>query len=174
MNIQGAFPSKYLSANADIPEEGDLVLTIKHVEIETVGQGAKAAEKPVLYFNEVGKGLVLNKTNAGTIGKLYGAETDAWTGKPVALFSTEVPFEGKQVLAIRVRVKAPKAAAAPAAVGVDKMAWIEWCGDNDITESIIRQALGTAKITEWLAQNKALGATLDDAKNLILVAKSPF
>lgn len=110
MNINEAFPSRYLSATADIPEDGDLVLTIKEIVSENVGQGAKAEDKPVIYFTEHKKGLIVNKTNAKTISGLYGAETDGWVGKKLALFATEVDFQGEQKLAIRVRLKAPKSA----------------------------------------------------------------
>lgn len=105
------FPSKYLKADDCDP---DLVLTMSEVKMETVGQGDEADYKPVLHFHETEKGLVLNKTNSTSIAKLYGDETDAWEGKKVALFATEVDFQGKQVMAIRVRLKAPKGKPAPA------------------------------------------------------------
>ena len=110
MNINNAFPSKYLKSG-DIPEDSDLALTIKSVAFETVGQGEDAETKPIIYFAETDKGLVLNKTNANAIAHLYGPETDAWTGKRISLFSTEVDFAGKMTLALRVRLKAPKAEA---------------------------------------------------------------
>lgn len=104
MNITAAFPSKFLRA-ADL--ESDATFTIKKVDIETVGQGNDADEKPVVYFKETDKGLALNKTNANTIANLYGGETNEWVGKQVTLFPTEVDFGGKQTLAIRVRSKKP-------------------------------------------------------------------
>jgi hypothetical protein len=107
MNINNAFPSKWLKAG-DIPDDTDLVLTINKVEVQEVGQGEDAEQKPVLFFSESEKGLVLNKTNAGTISKLYTPETDNWLGKRIALFSTEVDFGGNQTLAIRIRMKAPQ------------------------------------------------------------------
>jgi hypothetical protein len=107
MNIDAAFPSKYLKA-ADIGET-DLALTIKEVVMETVGQGEEAEGKPIIYFNETEKGLVLNKTNTNTIKGLYSAETDNWVGKTIALFATEVDFAGKQTLALRVRMRPPQA-----------------------------------------------------------------
>jgi hypothetical protein len=112
MNINEAYPSKYLSATADIPEDADLILTIREVTTENVGQGAKAEDKPVVYFNEHKKGLILNKTNSKSVAGLYGPETDGWIGKKLALFATEVDFQGEQKLAIRVRLKAPKTAPA--------------------------------------------------------------
>lgn len=112
MNIASAFPSKYLKA-AEL--EGDTVFTIDRVEIENVApQGKPVEEKPVLYFAEDERGLVLNKTNSETIASIHGGETDEWSGKQITLFATEVDFQGKQVLAIRVRMKRnPPAARRP-------------------------------------------------------------
>jgi hypothetical protein len=106
MNIQNAFPSKWLKSG-DI-EEGDLNLTIKAVQIENIGQGDEQESKPVIYFEETEKGMVLNKTNADTISRLHTTETDNWIGKKISIFATEVDFAGKQTLALRVRMRAPK------------------------------------------------------------------
>ena len=108
MNINNAFPSKFLKSG-DIPDDADLILTIKEVVQESVGQGEEAENKPIVYFTEQEKGLVLNKTNANAIAGMYGPETDGWAGKRIALFATEVDFAGKQTLALRVRLKAPRA-----------------------------------------------------------------
>lgn len=110
MNIQTAYPSKNLKA-ADI-EESEMVLTMKDVQMETVGQGKNAEDKPVLYFEETEKSLVLNKTNANAISQLYGPDTDGWGGKRIALFSTTVDFAGTPTLAIRVHLKKPGGAGA--------------------------------------------------------------
>jgi hypothetical protein len=107
MNINTAFPSKYLKAGDDVPEDETIVLTIEKVDMETIGLGKDAADKPVLYFEEVDKGMVLNKTNSLAIAKLYGADTDDWVGKRLALFSTYVQFQSEMVLSIRVKPKAP-------------------------------------------------------------------
>lgn len=115
MNINQSFPSKYLKADGDLPDEGNLVLTMDRVDLEDVGSAGDTEMKPVLYFRETDKGLVLNKTNASTISSLYSPETDEWRGKKIALFSQEVDFQGRQVLAIRVRMKKP---AAPQSVAV--------------------------------------------------------
>lgn len=101
MNINSAFPSKYLKAD-DCDE--DVTATIKAVKMETVGQGPKAELKPIVFFNELSKGLVLNKTNAKMIAKIAGQDdTDEWVGTKVRLISTEVEFQGDLVMAIRVR-----------------------------------------------------------------------
>lgn len=106
MNIQNAFPSKWLKSG-DV-EEGDLTLTIRSVAMEDIGSGENQETKPVLYFEETEKGMVLNKTNADTISKLHTPETDNWIGKKITIFATEVDFAGKQTLALRVRIRAPK------------------------------------------------------------------
>ena len=101
MNIDTAFPSNYLKA-ADIEE--DTTLTITDVKVEKLGDD----ERPIVYFEEQDKGLVLNKTNANTIKGMYTSDTDNWLGKKITLFATEVDYAGKQTMAIRVRMRAPK------------------------------------------------------------------
>src|SRR3990172_344329 len=102
MNIKDSFPSKLLKAD-DL--EGDMNLTIKGVDQEMLDDGPK----PVVSFLEIEKGLVLNKTNARTIAKLYGVETGAWAGRMITIFPTQVDYRGEQVAAIRVRLAAPPA-----------------------------------------------------------------
>lgn len=109
MNIQNAFPSKWLKSG-DV-EDGDLTFTIDRVVMEDIGQGDNQETKPVIYFRETDKGMVLNKTNADTISRLHTPETDNWIGKQISIFATEVDFAGKQTLALRVRMKAPKPSA---------------------------------------------------------------
>lgn len=115
MRIDKSFTSKWLRA-ADIEEMVDedtqtAVVGINRVAMEEIGQDEQ--QKPVLYFTGIDAGMVLNKTNANTLMELLGKETDDWTGKSVGLFTQEVDFQGKQVLAIRVRMKLPKKAKAP-------------------------------------------------------------
>lgn len=101
MDINKAFPSKYLKAD---DAEDDLIVTIKGVKVETVGQGQKAEQKPVVYFNEHEKGMVLNKTNAKMIAKIAGSDdTDDWKGVKIRVIATEVEFQGDLVMALRVR-----------------------------------------------------------------------
>ena len=81
------------------------------IKLEEIGQ--EKTSKPVLFFIEETRGMVLNKTNAGMIAHIYGNSTDAWLGKPIQLHVEPVAFQGKIVDAIRVRV--PTAPAAPVA-----------------------------------------------------------
>lgn len=98
MNINEAFPSKYLKAS-DIPEEGQTVI-ISAVAEEEVGRDKEV--RPVLYFEGEEKGIVLNKTNATNISKLYGYETDDWVGKNVLLGTAWVDFQGQSTEGIRI------------------------------------------------------------------------
>jgi hypothetical protein len=106
MQISDAFPSKYISA-PDLKDK-DHTLVIADVKNETMTDGRL---KPVLYFQNAKKGMVLNKTNAGRIAYLYGDDTDDWTGKEIVLTSEFVEFQGKSVKAIRVKSPSKKGAA---------------------------------------------------------------
>ncbi len=106
MNINKAFPSKFLKAS-DF-DDVDTPCTIKRVVMEQAGQGNEDPEKPVIYFREFEKGLICNKTNSNIIAKLYGDETDQWIGQKVVLWvNHDVQFKGEMVSAIRVRSRAP-------------------------------------------------------------------
>lgn len=107
MKIGSAFPSKYFKAS---DFEADTVKVMSHVTIETIGQGNDAKECPILHFEGEEKTLVLNKTNAGTITKLYGDDTDNWQGKPITLYSAEVQFGNEMVMSVRVRLTKPQTA----------------------------------------------------------------
>ena len=97
--VSDAFPSNYLKA-ADLNNR-TIKVKIDKVVFEEVGQNKD--QKPVMYFADVKKGLVLNKTNATTIGAVHGQEFEGWTGKEIELFSMMVPYQGQNVAAIRVR-----------------------------------------------------------------------
>lgn len=115
MKLSDLYPSKYMKAE-DFQEGETRTVVIDRVEVELLGK--KQEEKPVLYFRQNQKPLVMNKTNAAIIGALYGSETDEWTGKPIVLYTLEVDSFGDIVRAIRVRTKAPsgsRPAAAPKA-----------------------------------------------------------
>jgi hypothetical protein len=98
------FPSKFLKA--DDVEDADLTLTMKELKQEKMGPDDGEGEmKPVLYFNETEKGLVLNVTNAKVIQGLYGKTIEKWVGQKVVLFWTEVGFKGEMKPAIRIHTK---------------------------------------------------------------------
>ncbi len=109
MKISDTFPSNYLkAANLD---GKNVRVTISRVLVEEIGDD----RKPVLYFKDKEKGMVLNKTNANNIAVLYGDETSDWEGQDIVLFPAMVDFQGKTVEAIRVRGLNPREKAAAAA-----------------------------------------------------------
>lgn len=59
--------------------------------------------------------LLLNKTNAKTIAKLYGNSPAAWVGKLISLFPSTTSVGGEDVDCIRVRNSVPKVKPAKAA-----------------------------------------------------------
>jgi hypothetical protein len=57
--------------------------------------------------------LLLNKTNAKTIARLYGNNPSAWTGKLITLFPATTSVGGEDVDCIRIRNETPKRTAKP-------------------------------------------------------------
>lgn len=109
IDMNKAFPTKYVSAG-ELGQK-DHTLTITRVEMETIGQDDR---KPVVYFANANKGLVLNKTNNNTIMTMYGRDSDGWINKQITIGATWVEFRGDQVLGIRVRPGMNQTANAPA------------------------------------------------------------
>ena len=99
--LSEVFHGKSYSA-ADL--DRDLTLTISDVEVKHFDDGTKL----VISFREGDQTLICNKTNANTIGDLYGEDTDDWIGQRITLYRATVDFQGKRVPAIRV--SSPRAA----------------------------------------------------------------
>jgi len=110
VNINQAFPSKYLRA-ADLQDRAH-VLTITRCIIEDVGGEGNSEHKPVVYFKETDKGIVLNKTNAMAVEYAHGPETDNWIDKQIEAFPDTVLFQNRMVPCIRLRKPMPAAGAA--------------------------------------------------------------
>ncbi len=110
MKLNDAFPSNFLKAE-DLAGR-TVPCTITSVVMETIGQGRDAEDKVVITFAGKQKKFICNKTNFNTIAKLYGDETDDWTGKVIQIAPREVEYQGDQVWAIRVVTPAPGNSAA--------------------------------------------------------------
>ena len=102
MRMSQAFPAKFLKSE-DVGNQR-WPLTIRDVQMEDVGDNE---HKPIVYFYELEKGMVLNKTNAEMIVQLYGDETAAWTNQRVELFTTPVQFQGRSTMGLRLMAPAP-------------------------------------------------------------------
>jgi hypothetical protein len=103
MKISTAFPSNYLKAS-DLNGQNVTVI-MSRVAMEQIGKDRE--ERPVIYFRNHEKGMVLNKTNTKKISEIFGDETDEWSGGEIILYPAMVEFQGDTVEALRVR-HAPK------------------------------------------------------------------
>lgn len=77
----------------------DVSVIIADVQAKDFNDGKKL----IISFQGKKKTLVCNKTNANRIARLYGNDTDGWAGREIILYVDWVPFQGKDVEAIRVR-----------------------------------------------------------------------
>lgn len=110
LNISDLFPVRWLSVK-DIEAAGN-VFTINGISNEKMWvPGANEFQtKPVIWFLEVEKGLILNATNGRRIAEIYGDALEGWIGQRIGLFlqaGVYSPHDRKKVKAIRVRAEAP-------------------------------------------------------------------
>jgi hypothetical protein len=122
MRVEILFPSKYLAASdlLQLPKK-EAVYTIDRITQDFIESSKGREQKGLLEFREAKKPMVLNRTNAKTIAKLYGPETDDWSGHRVTLYVAEVEAFGEQVLAIRVRPSIPGGFAGKAASAIERL-----------------------------------------------------
>src|SRR5262249_15454794 len=83
---------------------------IKTVTAEVIG--GEKEKKLVVWFTNAERGLVLNKTNNRTLRGAFGDDTKDWADKVIIIFPTMVPYHGKMVPGLRVRIPSPKQATA--------------------------------------------------------------
>ena len=99
--------SRYLKA-ADIGEVGsEKRVKIKAVTKET-DVGEKQETKACVWFTNLDKWLLLNKTNLRTLQGAFGDVMDAWASKIAVLYVIMDNFRGKMGPAVRVRIPPPK------------------------------------------------------------------
>jgi hypothetical protein len=114
-DVRLLFPHEYLSA-PDLRGK-DVTLTISRVFVDDLKTDKGTEKKPVMTFVELDKKrqrgetcpwkLCLNKTNAKSIAKLYGFETEEWAGKRITLYATTCLAFGQTVDCLRIREKQP-------------------------------------------------------------------
>jgi hypothetical protein len=103
MKANDIYPSKFLKAE-DL--DGDKTMTIKSCAMEEFKDKEKGtvSEKLIVYFDEVDKGLLVNKTNFKTIADITKEDdTNNWIGKKITLTVIDVDAFGDVVAAIRVK-----------------------------------------------------------------------
>src|SRR5262249_40019095 len=77
--------------------------------METVGQGAEAKTKPVLYLEDE-KPMVLNASNLEALSDAFGDDTDTWPGHKVKIRGVKTQYQGKAVDGLRVQPVVPRPA----------------------------------------------------------------
>ena len=92
----------------DLPEGEDFVVTIEGVKMGTVKNQRGSETKPILYFKENVKPLILNVVNQKSITKALGSpKREVWRGKKIALFEGKEP-RSDDGLAVRIRDYPPR------------------------------------------------------------------
>jgi hypothetical protein len=104
MKIDQLFPTRY-ATGADLAGKS-YTFTVAGVALEQMHSqpGKPAEEKPVLYFKETKKGIVLTRPLAMQIAEiLRSTDTDEWTGKKVTIFPQPLTVAGQPRVAIRAK-----------------------------------------------------------------------
>lgn len=103
---------KHFIGSWDLPDDRDAVVTILRCEAGKVSNGTKTDKKPLLYVEgrngPLAKPIVLNATNGKTIAAMFGPKVEAWVGRRIAMYKTQVQgVGGGMVEAIRIRPTEP-------------------------------------------------------------------
>jgi len=150
--LNDLFPSKYLKAS-DFAD-GPRVLKIKSFDIvDLKARDGSDERKPVVYFENEPKGLILNKTNRNSIETICNSiQIAEIIGNSVELYLARVDSFGELVDAVRIREPRQMTPA---------QKWASYRKDNSIDDDVVMSALQTLKPSEWIAQ--ADGRTIDNA-----------
>jgi hypothetical protein len=104
------YGSKYLSV-ADLHGEQIKRRIAKVETTELKGKDGASKKRYVMYFNNVEKPLVVNKTNATKMASALGKDSSAWIGTMVELYSEMTPMgEGVRLRPIKAAADGAKAA----------------------------------------------------------------
>lgn len=119
MNLNEQFPSRFLKAD-DFPDDFRQELEIAGFSLEEFDdpKTRKRETKPVMYFSGGGpemhlpngdrKGLILNKTNAKTLQKVFRTpDTDLMIGQRIILIRIEIDAFGEIQGALRLKESRP-------------------------------------------------------------------
>ena len=104
------FMDKNYLGSWDVPDTGDLVLTIDHVEQNDVKNERGSERKLTIHFAERGyKPMILNTTNAKRISKVAGSsKVEDWDGLRISIYTERVTAFGGTTDALRIREYAPR------------------------------------------------------------------
>ena len=93
----------------DVPDEGDLILTIDRAARDDVKNERGTERKLTIHFVEDYKPMILNATNAKAISEALGStKVETWQGQRIAIYTQKVTAFGGTTDALRVRNYRPK------------------------------------------------------------------
>ena len=104
------FMDKSFLGSWDVPDGGDLILTIDHVARDDVQNEKGREKKMTLHFKEREfKPMICNTTNAKAISKAYNStKVEDWENKKIAIYKATISAFGQAQECLRVRDYAPK------------------------------------------------------------------
>ena len=104
------FMDKSFLGSWDVPDGGDLILTIDHVAKDDVQNEKGREKKMALHFKESGyKPMICNTTNAKAISKAYGStKVEDWENKKIGIFKATITAFGQTTECLRIRDYPPK------------------------------------------------------------------
>lgn len=93
----------------DVPDDGDLILTIDEAQKDDVKNERGTERKLTIHFVEDYKPMILNATNAKAISEAIGStKVEMWAGHRVAIYTTKITAFGGTTDALRIRSYPPK------------------------------------------------------------------
>jgi hypothetical protein len=103
MKISELYPKRY--ATGDDLKGQAYTFTISRVNLEEMHPqpGAPVERKPVIYFDQTQKGIILGPALARQIAAALGDETDTWKGKKITIYPQPMTVAGQPRIAIRAR-----------------------------------------------------------------------
>lgn len=109
MNIEEVYPKEWISP-ADITRP--VTVTISHAGKKAVYNQRECREeiKIAVSFSGAKKRLLLNKTQAYVLARMFGLDTDAWIGKRIALTTGLAPNRQQTII---IHAAAPASAPTP-------------------------------------------------------------
>jgi hypothetical protein len=104
------FMDKSFLGSWDVPDNGDLILTIDHVSRDDVQNEKGHEKKMALHFKEAGyKPMICNTTNAKAISKAHNStKVEDWENKKISIYKATISAFGQTQECLRVRDYAPK------------------------------------------------------------------
>lgn len=103
------FMDKSFLGSWDVPDSGDLVLTIDYAARDEVKNNKGKETKLTLHFKEDYKPMICNTTNAKAISKAYNStRVEDWENKKIGIYKATISAFGQTTECLRVRDYAPR------------------------------------------------------------------